>query len=269
MTPTPRFRTLTTRAAQVGLLSGLTIAGAALALPVSHAAAAPNPRVTAQTEAGPVVLDRADARAGVRASRSRAVAPKRIPTLQVTRTVQVGPSFSGQASWYGGSFDGQRTANGETFDTNSFTAASKTLPFGTRLRVCHIGCVTVRVNDRGPYVGGRVLDLSRAAAHAVGIYGVGPVTATPVGVRTVRVVDTAALARQRVRQRHAAQVLRSQQLRARAQAVAEAARERQRAVVHASAEAPVPDVPRTPVAAGGTALSLVSGSLLRLRRTRS
>ena len=269
MTPTPRSRTLTTRAAQVGLLSGLTIAGAALALPAGAAAPAPAATVTAQTAAEPVTV----ARPPARASRSRAAAPKHLPTTQVTRTVPVGRAFSGEASWYGGSFQGRRTANGESFDTGSYTAASKTLPFGTRLRVCHDGCVTVRINDRGPYVGGRVLDLSRAAAHAIGIYGVGHVTATPVGQRTVSVVDTVALARQRVRERHAAQVLRSQQLRARARALAEARRHQAEvAAAHTAPDAAphaVPDVPRTPVAAGGGALSLASASLLGLRRRRS
>jgi rare lipoprotein A len=263
MTPTPRSRTLTTRAAQVGLLSGLTICGAALALPAAHAAPSPAATVTAQTAAHPVAVDRR----APRASRSRALAPKRLPMKQVTKTVAVGPAFSGEASWYGGSFQGQRTANGESFDTNTYTAASKTLPFGTRLRVCHDGCVTVRINDRGPYVGGRVLDLSRAAANAVGIDGVGYVTATPIGERTVSVVDTVELSRQRARARHAAQVLRSQQLRARAQALATAARQRAQAPVQA--DVAQPDVPRTPVAAGGGALTLASGSILGLRRKRS
>ncbi|MGZ6827668.1 MAG: septal ring lytic transglycosylase RlpA family protein, partial [Mycobacteriales bacterium] len=102
--------------------------------------------------------------------------------------VPVGAAFSGQASWYGGSFQGRRTANGEVFDTNALTAASRTLPFGTRLRVCRLGrCVVVRVNDRGPYVGGRVLDLTRAAVNALGYDGVALVTATPVDSRTVAV----------------------------------------------------------------------------------
>ncbi|MFN2539865.1 MAG: septal ring lytic transglycosylase RlpA family protein [Mycobacteriales bacterium] len=255
MTPTPRSRRLTHRAAQVGLLSGLTITGAALALPAGHAAA--RPTVTAQTAAQPVAVDRTSA---LRASRSRGLAPKHLPMKQVTRTVAVGEMFSGQASWYGGSFNGRRTANGERFDTNDYTAASKTLPFGTRLRVCHDGCVVVRINDRGPYVGARILDLSRAAASAIGFSGVAHVTATPIGERAVSVVDTNALHRQRA---HAAKVARSHQLQALALARADAARRQQLSAV--------PDAgsqPRTPVALAGGALSAVSGGALRLRRRR-
>ncbi len=110
------------------------------------------------------------------------------PVRYERRTVPVGSSFSGNASWYGGFFQGRRTANGERFDTNELTAASKTLPFGTHLRVCRSNqCVVVRVNDRGPYVAGRMLDLTRAARDALGYDGVAYVTATPVATRSVAV----------------------------------------------------------------------------------
>ena len=56
-------------------------------------------------------------------------------------------------SWYGPGFHGNLTANGEVYDQMGLTAAHKTLPFGTRLRVCYQGCVNVRINDRGPYIG--------------------------------------------------------------------------------------------------------------------
>jgi rare lipoprotein A len=273
MTPTPRSRTLTHRAAQVGLVSGLTLATAALVVPHGHAATpAPHVTVAAQTAAEPVTVTRGSA---ARASRSRGPAPKYLPMKQVVRTVAVGASFSGQASWYGGSFQGQRTANGEHFDTNDYTAASKTLSFGTRLRVCHAGCVIVRVNDRGPYVGGRILDLSRAAANAIGYSGVAYVTATPVGERTVAVVDTVALARQRAHARHVArqvsEIERSHQLRA--LALARAADRRQAALrrEHAAASASTVgqlDQHRTPAAAAGGLLSVASGGMLRLRRRR-
>jgi rare lipoprotein A len=95
----------------------------------------------------------------------------------------VGPTYVGRASWYGPGFEGRRTANGERFDTESLTAAHKTLPFGTLLRVCRgTRCVVVRVNDRGPYVRGRFLDLSRRAANEIGLAasGVSIVTATVV-----------------------------------------------------------------------------------------
>jgi len=85
---------------------------------------------------------------------------------------------SGQASWYGPGFHGRRTASGETFNTNELTAAHRTLPFGTRVRVVNKRTgksVVVRINDRGPYAHGRVIDLSRASAEAIGISGVGSV----------------------------------------------------------------------------------------------
>ena len=77
------------------------------------------------------------------------------------------------ASWYGPYFHGRTTANGETYDMYGFTAAHKTLPFGTELRVCYDGCVDVRINDRGPYIGSRELDLSHGAAQAIGLINPG------------------------------------------------------------------------------------------------
>ena len=86
----------------------------------------------------------------------------------------------GPASWYGDRHHGRRTASGEVFDMNELTAAHKTLPFGTRVRVRHASTgkeVTVRINDRGPHVPGRIIDLSQAAASSLGIVqsGVGRV----------------------------------------------------------------------------------------------
>jgi peptidoglycan lytic transglycosylase len=76
----------------------------------------------------------------------------------------------GLASWYGPGFRGLPTASGETFDLQGYTAAHKTLPFGTDLVVNYRGrSVAVTVNDRGPYVGARELDLSRAAAREIGL----------------------------------------------------------------------------------------------------
>lgn len=85
------------------------------------------------------------------------------------------PGWLGRASWYGPGFHGERTASGEAYDQWGLTAAHRTLPFGTRLRVTNTAngrSVVVRVNDRGPFVPGRVLDLSRAAADALGFRGV-------------------------------------------------------------------------------------------------
>ena len=72
-------------------------------------------------------------------------------------------------SWYGSYFHGRTTANGETYNMYGNTAAHKTLPFGTKLRVCYQGCVDVRINDRGPYIGARELDLSYGAASSIGL----------------------------------------------------------------------------------------------------
>jgi rare lipoprotein A len=91
-----------------------------------------------------------------------------------------GQSFSGIASFYGNE-SGSQTASGERFNENAMTCAHRSLPFGTKLRVTHGGrSVVVTVNDRGPFVRGRVLDLSTAAARALGIDGVGEVTAQVV-----------------------------------------------------------------------------------------
>ena len=73
------------------------------------------------------------------------------------------------ASWYGPGFHGRTTANGEIYNMYGYTAAHKTLPFGTKLLVCYDGCVEVRINDRGPYIGARELDLSQAAASQIGL----------------------------------------------------------------------------------------------------
>ena len=83
-------------------------------------------------------------------------------------------------SWYGPGFHGRLTANGERYNQNDLTAAHKTLPFGTRLRVCYRRCAIVRVNDRGPYINGREVDLSKGAADAIGLTasGVGRVKVT-------------------------------------------------------------------------------------------
>lgn len=88
-------------------------------------------------------------------------------------SMATGHSFSGKASYYG-SESGSRTASGQRFNQNAMTAAHRTLPFGTRLRVTHGGrSVVVTINDRGPFIRGRVLDLSKGAARAIGLTGRG------------------------------------------------------------------------------------------------
>jgi rare lipoprotein A len=82
-------------------------------------------------------------------------------------------TMTGQASWYGPGFDGRRASSGATFRQDQFTAASLVLPFGTFLKVTRRGrAAVVVVTDRGPYVPGRVLDLSLSAAQAIGLSGV-------------------------------------------------------------------------------------------------
>ncbi len=82
------------------------------------------------------------------------------------------PAQVGKASWYGGKFHGRRTASGARFDQNRLTAASRTLPLGSRARVTNLDngrSVEVEITDRGPYARGRVIDVSRAAAHELGM----------------------------------------------------------------------------------------------------
>lgn len=77
------------------------------------------------------------------------------------------------ASWYGPGFHGKKTASGEIFNQNDMTAAHKTLPFGTIVKVTYKGkSVKVRINDRGPFIRGRTIDLSKAAAQKIGCDGV-------------------------------------------------------------------------------------------------
>ena len=88
----------------------------------------------------------------------------------------------GQASWYGPRFHGKKTATGERFNQNRLTAAHRSLPLGTRVEVTNLKNgrkVQVRINDRGPYVNGRVIDLSRAAAQRLGMVAAGT---TPVSI---------------------------------------------------------------------------------------
>lgn len=82
----------------------------------------------------------------------------------------------GMASWYGAPFNGRRTSNGEVYNMREFTAAHRTLPFNAVVRVTNLGNgrhVDVRINDRGPFVANRIIDLSYSAAEAIGMVGPG------------------------------------------------------------------------------------------------
>ena len=97
-----------------------------------------------------------------------AVAKVSLPTVEKMPKI----AETGHASWYGPGFHGKKTASGEIFDQNDFTAAHRTLPLGSRVRVINLindKSVDVAINDRGLYVGGRIIDLSRAAAKALGM----------------------------------------------------------------------------------------------------
>ena len=95
------------------------------------------------------------------------------PVTRLHRLLQIG-----RASWYGHKFQGRKTATGETFDMNEMTCAHPSLPLGSWLRITNLRnhrSVVVRVNDRGPYFGSRIVDLSYGAARAVGMNGVAQV----------------------------------------------------------------------------------------------
>ncbi len=99
------------------------------------------------------------------------------------RTLTLGHRQEGETSWYGPGFNGRRTASGELFDMHQLTAAHRTLPLPSFIRVTHLGnqqSVIVKVNDRGPYHSNRILDLSYAAARRLGISGTARVAIEPV-----------------------------------------------------------------------------------------
>src|SRR5947208_14632673 len=98
-------------------------------------------------------------------------------------------TLTGRASWYGEAHHGRLTASGERYDMHALTAAHRSLPFGTRLRVTNLTngeSVEVRVNDRGPVVPGRILDLSYAAARKLQAVGAGVI---PVRITVLRAAD--------------------------------------------------------------------------------
>jgi rare lipoprotein A len=109
--------------------------------------------------------------------RSTAHAPASIKNNPASaKKIPEGWAESGVASWYGVPYDGRKTSSGEIFDMRALTAAHRTLPFDTWVEVTNLTNgkqVTVRVNDRGPFVGGRIIDLSMAAADRIGMVRAG------------------------------------------------------------------------------------------------
>lgn len=113
-------------------------------------------------------------------------APAQTTTIVCSRGEFVHYDEKGTASWYGGDLHGQPTASGEPFDMNALTAAHRTLPFGTRIRVTNLEngrVVVLTVNDRGPAVEDRIVDVSRRAAHDLGFpnSGLAPVRVEALG----------------------------------------------------------------------------------------
>ena len=110
---------------------------------------------------------------GVPASSGNAAGPEMYPVKTFKHLIEIG-----QASWYGFKFQGRKTATGESYDMNLMTCAHRSLPLGSWVKVTNLKnrkTVLVRVNDRGPAFGDRIIDLSYAAAKAVGLQGIGKV----------------------------------------------------------------------------------------------
>lgn len=143
-------------------------------------AVAESTKATSGGPEGAVSVAERETAAGLRAAGDTAGPVADRGKFAGSQSEKVVQQFTGLASWYGPGFHGRRTANGEKFDQNELTAAHKTLPFNTRVRVTSVTSgksVIVTINDRGPYVRGRMIDLSAAAAREIGLRarGVGKV----------------------------------------------------------------------------------------------
>ena len=162
--------------ATAALMTGALPAGAAAwtCQGPAYACGAPASHQTATNRAAkPKIAHRASkAKVAYRSHRRNyAEAPTR--TRKAYRVAAAGGSYSGKASYY---WQGQQTASGARFNPSAMTAAHRSLPFGTRVRVTNQSngrSVVVTINDRGPFIGGRIIDLSRAAAQAISMTGAG------------------------------------------------------------------------------------------------
>jgi rare lipoprotein A len=146
----------------------------------------PAPEAPAQTASGHDVELPSDAGAGTK--RSESTAPVQLP-----KNAPVLYTESGIASWYGPPYHNRRGANGEVYDMNALTAAHKTLPLNSLVRVTNVttgNSIIVRITDRGPFIGDRIIDLSLAAAKAVDVWRPGTalvkidVLSTPAPITT-------------------------------------------------------------------------------------
>jgi rare lipoprotein A len=119
------------------------------------------------------------------------------PTPAPSAAPKLGHTETGVASWYGHPYHGRRAANGEIYDMEKLTAAHRTLPFDTWLRVVNLDnskTVEVRITDRGPFVEGRIIDLSHAAARAIEMIGPGTARVRIEVIRTPKYAPPAAFA---------------------------------------------------------------------------
>ncbi|WP_196257902.1 septal ring lytic transglycosylase RlpA family protein [Pelagibacterium limicola] len=119
--------------------------------------------------------------AALAAALGTGVASFAAPVSFAQEMVAVVQTSTGVASWYGGKFHGRRTASGETYNQHALTAAHRSLPFGTEVVVTNQAngrSVVVRINDRGPFSGGRVIDLSHKAASQIGMVNSGTARVT-------------------------------------------------------------------------------------------
>jgi rare lipoprotein A len=144
----------------------VALAGATLAGCVQHTAVNRSAGLDASPQASPAPPARS---ASVAITRRSAAARRKQTRVTAASPATASDASVGLASFYR---HGARTANGETFNPTELTAAHRTLPFGTRLRVTNVATgqsVTVRINDRGPFIPGRVVDVSHSAAEALGL----------------------------------------------------------------------------------------------------
>ena len=149
-----------------------SFAGLFAALALSACAAQQSPAPDAPPPAEPAPHAAASPAALTAKKAARQSAAKKADKTEKTAKF----SQTGKASWYGPGFHGKKTANGERFDMNTLTAAHRTLPISSRVRVTNLAngkSVVVRINDRGPYHGNRVMDLSKAAAQELGFIRTG------------------------------------------------------------------------------------------------
>jgi rare lipoprotein A len=140
-----------------GGIVGVILLGCLAGCSLGQDAAPPPPVPQVYKKAAPILVPRTPAPQ----AREETTPPRKPAIIQV-----------GTASWYGPGFHGQETASGESFDQHALTAAHRTLPLGTKAKVTNLEtgqAVHVTINDRGPYVSGRHLDLSKAAARKIGL----------------------------------------------------------------------------------------------------